>query len=170
MNIDLIYLFVGEIAIILIMYRFMLRQWIVQHWDEKLQEEGWLIFRLEPVIDEIEDRKKLMNLLTKTKNEKGIVDVVKFNYGKNKIGPSTQVVPIDKLDEMGKFNLQDFVVRGENYLQGFEAASKKAPVLMQDGKITTKKFKGKELQDLIAAIACPGKAMGGRIGFQDGTS
>ena len=56
MNIDLIYLFVGEIALILIMYRFMLRQWIVEHWDEKLQEEGWLIFRLEPVIDEIEDR------------------------------------------------------------------------------------------------------------------
>ena len=56
MNIDLIYLFVGEIAIILVMYRFMLRQWIVEHWDQKLQEEGWLIFRLEPVIDEIEDR------------------------------------------------------------------------------------------------------------------
>jgi len=56
MNIDLIYLFVGEIAIILVMYRFMLRQWIVEHWDEKLQEEGWLIFRLEPVIDEIEER------------------------------------------------------------------------------------------------------------------
>ncbi len=56
MNIDLIYLFVGEIAIILVMYRFLLRQWIVNHWDEKLQEEGWLIFRLEPVIDEIEDR------------------------------------------------------------------------------------------------------------------
>ena len=56
MNIDLIYLFVGEIALILIMYRFMLRQWIVEHWDEKLQEEGWLIFRLEPVIDEIEER------------------------------------------------------------------------------------------------------------------
>ena len=122
------------------------------------------------IIDEIEDRKKLMNLLTETKNEKGIVDVVKFNYGKTKIGPSTQVVPIDKLDEMGKFNLEDFVVRGKNYLEGFEAASKKVPELMQDGKITTKKFKGKELQDLIAAIACPGKAMGGRIGFQDGTS
>jgi hypothetical protein len=122
------------------------------------------------IIDEIEDRKKLMNLLTETKNEKGIVDVVKFNYGQKKIGPSTQVIPIDKLDEMGKFNVQDFVVRGENYLKGFKAASEKAPVLMQDGKITTKKFKGKELQDLIAAIACPGKAMGGRIGFQDGTS
>ena len=56
MNIDLIYLFVGEIALILLMYRFLLRQWIVEHWDEKLQEEGWLIFRLEPVIDEIEER------------------------------------------------------------------------------------------------------------------
>ena len=122
------------------------------------------------IIDEIEDRKKLMNLLTETKSEKGIVDVVKFNYGKTKIGPSTQVVPIDKLDEAGKFNVEDFVVRGENYLKGFEAASEKAPVLMQDGKITTKKFKGKELRDLIAAIACPGKAMGGRVGFQDGTS
>jgi len=56
MNIDLVYLFVGEIAIILVMYRFLLRQWIVEHWDQKLQEEGWLIFRLEPVIDEIEER------------------------------------------------------------------------------------------------------------------
>ena len=33
---------------------------------------------------------------------------------------------------------------------------------MKGEKITTKKFKGKELQDLIAAIACPGKAMGGK--------
>tara|TARA_R100001530_G_C4305959_1_gene151674 strand:- start:891 stop:1343 length:453 start_codon:yes stop_codon:yes gene_type:complete len=56
MNIDLIYLFIGEIFLILFLYRFLLRQWIVNHWDEKLQEEGWLIFRLEPVIDEIEDR------------------------------------------------------------------------------------------------------------------
>ena len=56
MNIDLIYLFIGEIFLILFLYRFLLRQWIINHWDEKLQEEGWLIFRLEPVIDEIEDR------------------------------------------------------------------------------------------------------------------
>ena len=77
------------------------------------------------IIDEIEDRKKLMNLLTETKNEKGIVDVVKFNYGKTKIGPSTQVVPIDKLDEMGKFNLEDFVVRGENILKDLKQHLKK---------------------------------------------
>ncbi len=56
MNIDLIYLFVGEIAIILVMYRFLLRQWVVAEWEKKFDEEGWLVFRLEPVIDEIEER------------------------------------------------------------------------------------------------------------------
>ena len=56
MNIDLIILFTGEIFLILFLYRFLLRQWIINHWDEKLQEEGWLIVRLDPVIDEIEDR------------------------------------------------------------------------------------------------------------------
>ena len=56
MNTDLIILFTGEIFLILFLYRFLLRQWIINHWDEKLQEEGWLIVRLDPVIDEIEDR------------------------------------------------------------------------------------------------------------------
>ena len=56
MILDLAIFFAAEVALILILYRFLLRQWIVNHWDEKLQEEGWLIFRLEPVIDEIEDR------------------------------------------------------------------------------------------------------------------
>jgi len=53
---DLAIFFAAEVILILILYRFLLRQWIINHWDEKLQEEGWLIFRLEPVIDEIEDR------------------------------------------------------------------------------------------------------------------
>ena len=56
MNPDLIILFTGEILLILFLYHFLLRQWILNHWDEKLQEEGWLIIRLEPVIDEIDDR------------------------------------------------------------------------------------------------------------------
>jgi len=56
MNTDLITLFVGEIVIILVMYRFLLRQWVVAEWEKKFDEEGWLVFRLEPVIDEIEDR------------------------------------------------------------------------------------------------------------------
>ena len=56
MIIDLALFFTAEVCLILILYRFLLRQWIIDHWDEKLQEEGWLIFRLEPVLDEIEDR------------------------------------------------------------------------------------------------------------------
>ena len=56
MNPDLIYLFVGEIAIILFLYKFIFRQMIVNHWEEKIAEDNWLVINLEPVIDEIEDR------------------------------------------------------------------------------------------------------------------
>jgi len=56
MNTDLIILFTGEIIIILALYRFLLRDWVIQKWEEKIEEEGWLIVKLEPVIDEIEDR------------------------------------------------------------------------------------------------------------------
>ena len=56
MNPDLIYLFVGEIAIILFLYKFVFRQMIVTHWEEKIAEDQWLTINLKPVIDEIEDR------------------------------------------------------------------------------------------------------------------
>ena len=56
MNPDLLILFVGEILIILILYRFVLRQWVVAEWEKKFEEENWLVTNLEPVIDEIEDR------------------------------------------------------------------------------------------------------------------
>lgn len=56
MNPDLLILFTGEIVIILALYRFLLRDWVIQKWEEKIEEEGWLIVKLEPVIDEIEDR------------------------------------------------------------------------------------------------------------------
>ena len=45
-----------EIIIIFALYRFVLRDWIIQKWEQKMDEEGWLVIRLEPVIDEIEDR------------------------------------------------------------------------------------------------------------------
>ena len=45
-----------EIIIILALYRFVLRDWIIQKWEQKMEVEGWLVIRLEPVIDEIEDR------------------------------------------------------------------------------------------------------------------
>ena len=56
MNPDLIILFVGEIFIILALYRFVLRQWVVAECEKKFEEQGWLVLNLEPVIDEIEDR------------------------------------------------------------------------------------------------------------------
>ena len=56
MNPDLIYLFTGEIIIILALYRWVFRQMIVSHWEEKIAEDEWLIINLKPVIDEIEDR------------------------------------------------------------------------------------------------------------------
>jgi hypothetical protein len=56
MNPDLIILFTGEIAIILLLYRFLLRDWVIQKWEEKIEEEGWLVVKLDPVIEEIEDR------------------------------------------------------------------------------------------------------------------
>ena len=56
-------LFLGEIAIILILYRFVLREWIVDTWEKKLKSEGYLIDILEPVIAEIENstEESLMN-------------------------------------------------------------------------------------------------------------
>ena len=45
-----------EVALILVLYRYVLRDWIIAKWEEKMDEEGWLVIRLEPVIDEIEDR------------------------------------------------------------------------------------------------------------------
>ena len=47
-------LFIGEIATILLLYRFVLREWIVDTWEKKLKSEGYLIEILEPVIAEIE--------------------------------------------------------------------------------------------------------------------
>jgi len=55
-NPDLLILFVGEIFIILILYRFVLRQWVVAEWEAKFEERDWLVSNLEPVIDEIDER------------------------------------------------------------------------------------------------------------------
>ena len=56
MNPDLIILFTGEILIILALYRFLLRDWGIAKWEEKIEEEGWLLVKLDPVIEEIEAR------------------------------------------------------------------------------------------------------------------
>ena len=56
-------LFIGEILTILILYRFILRNWIVDTWEKKLKTEGYLIEILDPVIAEIENstEESLMN-------------------------------------------------------------------------------------------------------------
>ena len=56
-------LFLGEILVILGLYRWILRDWIVNKWEEKLKEEGYLIEILDPVIAEIENstEESLMN-------------------------------------------------------------------------------------------------------------
>ena len=56
-------LFLGEILVILALYRWILREWIINKWEEKLKEEGYLIEILEPVIAEIETstEESLMN-------------------------------------------------------------------------------------------------------------
>ena len=48
-------LFLGEIIVILALYRWILRDWIVNKWEDKLREEGYLVDILEPVIAEIEN-------------------------------------------------------------------------------------------------------------------
>ena len=45
-----------EVLLILVLYRYVLRDWIIEKWEEKLDEEGWLLIKLNPVVDEIEER------------------------------------------------------------------------------------------------------------------
>jgi len=50
-----VWLLAGEIAIILGLYRFILREWIVSHWEKKItQDDGdWLCELLSPVTQEV---------------------------------------------------------------------------------------------------------------------
>jgi len=88
----------------------------------------------------IEDRKKLMNYLTESPKEKGIVESVKFNYGPEKMSVSANVVDIDKVKN---FNPEDYVKRGESYLKSFETKGKN--LLDDSGKIVQKKINVKGL-------------------------
>jgi hypothetical protein len=36
-----------EVALILLLYRYVLRDWIIAKWEEKLDEEGWLLIKLQ---------------------------------------------------------------------------------------------------------------------------
>ena len=83
----------------------------------------------------IEGRKKLMNYLTESPNEKGIVESVKFNYGPEKMTVSANVRDIDKVKN---FNVEDYVRRGESYLESFKA--KGASLFGESGQIIKQKL------------------------------
>ena len=49
--------FLTEIILLLFLYRFVLRGWIIQHWEDKIREDegNWLVDLLQPAINEICD-------------------------------------------------------------------------------------------------------------------
>ena len=53
--IPFILFFTAEVLLLLCLYRFVLRGWIIEHWEDKIREDegNWLIDILKPAIDEI---------------------------------------------------------------------------------------------------------------------
>jgi len=53
--IPFILFFTAEILLLLGLYRYLLRGWIIEHWEDKIREDegNWLIDILKPAIDEI---------------------------------------------------------------------------------------------------------------------
>ena len=121
---------------------------------------------------EIENRKKLMNILTEGPNQKGIVDSVKFNYGSNKISASVDVPDIDKIKN---FDINEFITRGEEYRKSVLDKGREVGLISNQNQIIKQTLDSKKVENLLAKIGCPGKgkvaaASGGRIQFQDGLS
>ena len=131
----------------------------------------------------IEDRKKVMNAITGGQ-KKGIVagDTVKFRYGKNSITATSNVPAIDTSFKQGKFNIDDFIERGNRYGEAFETIGKKANIIGQKGELKITKPVVDEKQftnirnkvlELASKVTdrCPvgGKADGGRIGYSLGS-
>ena len=109
----------------------------------------------------IEDKKKIMNYLTESPTEKGIVESVKFNYGPNKMSVNADVTDIDKVK---KFNPEDYAKRGQSYLESFETKGKN--LMDKSGKIIQKKLNPK-LEQQIKNQFCPGNRKGGAPGTCD---
>ena len=86
----------------------------------------------------IEERKKVMNALTGGQKS-GIVagDIVNFRYGPNEITATSNVKPIDTLFKQGKFNIDDYIERGNKYTESFQTAARELNILDQSGKLTS---------------------------------
>jgi hypothetical protein len=122
----------------------------------------------------IEERKKIMNAITGGQKS-GIVagDIVNFRYGANEITATSSVKPIDTLFKEGKFNIDDYIERGNKYTEAFQAATKDIDVK----KDFSTPINENKLKTLLASFGdgnCPvtfgkKKKDGGRIGYQTGT-
>ena len=55
--IPFILFFLAEVGLLLCLYRFVLRGWIIEHWEDKIREDegNWLIDLLNPAIQSITD-------------------------------------------------------------------------------------------------------------------
>jgi len=116
----------------------------------------------------IEERKKIMNAITGGQKS-GIVagDIVNFRYGANEITPTSSVKPIDILFKEGKFNIDEYIERGNKYTEAFQTATKDIDIKKD---FSTPIYSEKELKKLVNQIGPCGagkkKAMGGRIGLK----
>jgi len=123
--------------------------------------------RQKEIAMEIEDRKKLMNYLTEGPNTKGIVEPVKFNYGKTSIGASVDVPDIDKIKN---FDVQEFITRGEDYRGSFLTQGEEFNLVDKNKNIISSKIPDEEFRKMIKVIGCPNfkAAGGGRAEFSKG--
>ena len=120
----------------------------------------------------IEERKKVMNALTGGQKS-GIVagDIVNFRYGPNEITATSNVKPIDTLFKQGKFNIDDYIERGNKYTEAFETATKDINIKKDFSTPMNKDKLDRLMLDLAGKVTdkCNiGNAEGGRIGFQSG--
>ena len=122
----------------------------------------------------IEERKKIMNAITGGQKS-GIVagDIVNFRYGANEITATSSVKPIDTLFKEGKFNIDDYIERGNKYTEAFQTATKDINIKKDFSKPINKnqldnlllKLSGQIDSDCAGAIKQASKD-GGRIGLQ----
>ena len=114
----------------------------------------------------IEERKMVLNGLTGGPKRGMVADgVVSFKYG-DTIVPTSDVPAIDDLLKKGKFNIQEFIDRGQGYTDEFMRVSKD---LGLEQKISPTKVKfHPDTQKKLIKLGC-GMYAGGRVGLKNGS-
>ena len=134
----------------------------VKQYVDEYNKEGTTNARKKELKNLIENRKKTMNALTGGQT-KGIVagDIVSFQYG-DKIKPTSSVKAIDVLFDEGKFNIDEYIAKGNAYGDSLKKTGLKieeftSPIGENQFKTMLQKFCGY------------GQAQGGRIGLSNGS-